>query len=120
MPPTTSAHRGRAVYAISVAAELVGSVPQNLRLYEARGLVRPARSDGGTRRYSDDDLLRLRQILELLAAGVNLAGIEIILDLQASNDALRAELARRGDGAGPARAGRGTGGPGEAGVPPGE
>ncbi len=71
----------RGVYGISVAAELVGSAPQNLRLYEARGLVTPARSVGGTRRYSDTDLTRLRQIGQLLADGINLAGVAAVLAL---------------------------------------
>jgi MerR family transcriptional regulator/heat shock protein HspR len=82
----------RGVYGISVAAELVGSAPQNLRLYEARGLLSPARSDGGTRRYSDDDLQRLRQIGKLLDDGLNLAGIATVMSLQAANQALQAEL----------------------------
>jgi MerR family transcriptional regulator/heat shock protein HspR len=82
----------RGVYGISVAAELVGSAPQNLRLYEARGLLNPDRSDGGTRRYSDDDLDRLREIGRLLGAGLNLAGVSMVLILQDANEALRAEL----------------------------
>ena len=82
----------RAVYGISVAADLVGSVPRNLRLYEARGLLSPARSDGGTRRYSDNDLARLRTIGGLLEAGLNLAGIEMVLELQSANERLRQEL----------------------------
>lgn len=82
----------RAVYGISVAAELVGSAPQNLRLYEARGLISPARSQGGTRRYSNDDLTRLRQIGQLLDDGLNLAGVAAVLALQATNQALQAEL----------------------------
>lgn len=84
----------RAVYAISVAAELVGSAPQNLRLYEARGLVMPLRSPGGTRRYSDNDLARLREIAVLLDAGLNLVGIEMVLELRRTNAELRAEVAR--------------------------
>ena len=83
---------GRGVYGISVAAELVGSAPQNLRLYETRGLINPARSQGGTRRYSDDDLIRLRQIGRLLDDGLNLAGIAAVLALQAVNQTLQAEL----------------------------
>ncbi|MGD0881918.1 MAG: MerR family transcriptional regulator [Acidimicrobiales bacterium] len=82
----------RGIYGISVAAELVGSAPQNLRLYETRGLINPARSQGGTRRYSDDDLIRLRQIGRLLDDGLNLAGIAAVLALQAANQALRVEL----------------------------
>ncbi len=86
----------RGVYGISVAAELVGLGPQNLRLYEARGLVEPARTEGGTRRYSADDLDRLRRIGDLLEAGLNLAGIGMVLDLEEENSALRsADRARR-------------------------
>lgn len=82
----------RGVYSIGVAAELVGSAPQNLRLYEARGLISPARSEGGTRRYSDDDLARLRQIGQLLDDGLNLVGVAAVLALEATNQALQAEL----------------------------
>ncbi|ORB14487.1 MerR family transcriptional regulator [Mycobacterium noviomagense] len=78
------------VYGISVAAELSGAGTQSLRLYERHGLVTPARSEGGTRRYSADDLVRLQRITELVAAGVNLAGIARILDLEDDNAALRA------------------------------
>lgn len=84
---------GRPVYGISVAADLVGSAPQNLRLYEAKGLVRPHRSAGGTRLYSANDLERLREISRLLDSGLNLAGISSVLALQAVNRALHAELA---------------------------
>jgi MerR family transcriptional regulator/heat shock protein HspR len=79
----------RGVYGISVAAELVGTGVQNLRLYETRGLLEPARTEGGTRRYSADDLIRLRRISDLLAAGLNLAGIAMVLDLEDENDHLR-------------------------------
>jgi DNA-binding transcriptional MerR regulator len=65
----------RGVYGISVAAELVGMGVQTLRLYEARGLLEPDRTEGGTRRYSAYDLDRLRRIGDLLDAGLNLAGI---------------------------------------------
>ena len=82
----------RGLYGISVAAELVGSAPQNLRLYETRGLINPARSRGGTRRYSDDDLVRLRQIGGLLDDGLNLAGIAAVLALQAVNRELQTQL----------------------------
>ncbi|HUH72390.1 MAG TPA: helix-turn-helix transcriptional regulator [Mycobacterium sp.] len=78
------------VYGISVAAELSGIAVQSLRLYERYGLLAPARSDGGTRRYSADDLARLRRISELVDAGVNLAGIARILDLEDDNAALSA------------------------------
>lgn len=77
------------VFGISVAAELVGSGPQNLRLYESRGLLTPGRTPAGTRRYSEDDLDRLRRIGELLDAGLNLAGIAMVLDLEDDNTRLR-------------------------------
>jgi MerR family transcriptional regulator, heat shock protein HspR len=81
----------RGVYGISVAAELVGMGVQTLRLYESRGLLEPSRTEGGTRRYSADDLDRLRRIGALLDAGLNLAGIGMVLDLEAENTQLRAE-----------------------------
>jgi MerR family transcriptional regulator/heat shock protein HspR len=81
----------RGVYGISVAADLVGMGVQNLRLYEARGLLEPARTDGGTRRYSANDLDRLRRIGELLGAGLNLAGVGMVLDLEKENARLRGE-----------------------------
>jgi len=94
----------RGVYGISVAASLVGNAPQNLRLYEARGLVAPARSEGGTRLYSEDDLARLREISELLDNGLNLAGIHMVLGLQEENERLQSELDERvaavGEGSG--------------------
>ena len=74
--------RGRGVYGISVAAELVGTGVQNLRSYEAHGLLEPERTEGGTRRYSADDLDRLRRIGDLLDAGLNLAGISMVIDLE--------------------------------------
>jgi MerR family transcriptional regulator, heat shock protein HspR len=79
------------VYGISVAAELSGIPVQSLRLYESHGLLSPIRSDGGTRRYSADDLARLQRIGRLVADGVNIAGIRQILDLQDDNAALTAE-----------------------------
>src|ERR1700742_2140985 len=78
------------VYGISVAAELPGVAVQSLRLYERYGLLTPSRSDGGTRRYSADDLTRLRRISELVEAGVNLAGIARILALEDDNAQLSA------------------------------
>ncbi len=81
----------RGVYGISVAAELVGTGVQNLRAYEARGLLEPERTEGGTRRYSANDLDRLRRISDLLEAGLNLAGIGMVLDLEAQNTQLREE-----------------------------
>ncbi|NVN00623.1 MerR family transcriptional regulator [Arthrobacter sp. SDTb3-6] len=83
------------VYAISVAAELVGTGQQNLRLYERRGLVEPGRTEKGTRRYSEDDLVTLRRIAELLGQGLNLSGIRLVLALESENRALRAKLSRR-------------------------
>lgn len=87
LPPS-----GQGVYSISVAAELTGIGPQTLRLYEDKGLVEPGRTDGGTRRYSDDDVQRIRRIAELTAAGLNLTGVGIVLELEAENDRLRAQL----------------------------
>jgi MerR family transcriptional regulator/heat shock protein HspR len=80
------------VYGISVAASLVGNAPQNLRLYEARGLLAPARSDGGTRLYSENDLDRLRAIGHLLEAGLNLTGIEMVLELREANERMRRQI----------------------------
>jgi MerR family transcriptional regulator/heat shock protein HspR len=76
------------VYGISVAAELSGIPVQSLRLYERNGLLTPARSEGGTRRYSADDLTRLRRISALVEAGINLAGVARILELEDNNAAL--------------------------------
>ena len=90
MPDPADPARG--VYSISVAAELTGLGVQNIRQYEKRGLVLPGRTDGGTRRYSRDDVHRLRRIGQLLAAGLNLAGIALVLDLETDNADLRAEL----------------------------
>jgi MerR family transcriptional regulator/heat shock protein HspR len=83
----------RGVYGISVTSELSGIPPQTLRLYEQRGLLRPTRTEGGTRRYSDDDLVRLRRIAELVGTGVNLAGIERILELENRNTELESDNA---------------------------
>jgi MerR family transcriptional regulator/heat shock protein HspR len=92
----------RAVYIISVAAELAGVHPQTLRIYERKGLLRPARTAGNTRRYSERDIDRLRTIQELTQAGVNLAGVKMIIELQAEInrtrrriEQLREELERR-------------------------
>lgn len=95
-PPGPDADRG--VYGISVAAELVGMGVQNLRLYEARGLLTPERTEGGTRRYSASDLDRLGRIGELLDSGLNLAGIAMVLQLEHDNQALRAALADEATG----------------------
>jgi MerR family transcriptional regulator/heat shock protein HspR len=80
----------RAVYIISVAAELAGVHPQTLRIYERKGLVRPQRTEGNNRRYSVEDIRRLRAIQELTQdAGVNLAGVKRIIELQAEIDRLQ-------------------------------
>jgi MerR family transcriptional regulator/heat shock protein HspR len=84
----------RGLYGITVAAELVGSGPQNLRQYEARGLLAPQRTAGGTRRYSENDLERLRDIARLLDAGLNLAGVEMVLALRTANSELQAQIDR--------------------------
>ena len=84
----------RAVYVISVAAELAGVHPQTLRVYERRGLVDPSRTGGGTRRYSQHDIERLRHIQDLTSAGLNLEGVRRVLELEAEVEELRTELAR--------------------------
>lgn len=83
----------RAVYVISVAAELAGVHPQTLRIYERRGLVGPARTGGGSRRYSDRDIARLRRILDLTAAGLNLEGVRQVMALEDEVERLRQQLA---------------------------
>ena len=85
--------RNQAVYVISVAAELAGMHPQTLRIYERRGLVQPARTQGGNRRYSDHDIEVLRRISELAESGMNLEGIRRVMELEAENERLKAELA---------------------------
>jgi len=82
------------LFSISVAAELAGLHPQTLRIYEREGLLDPARSAGGTRRYSRRDIDRLAQICALTADGLNLAGIRRVLQLQEETRQLQAELAR--------------------------
>ncbi|CAM3758644.1 MerR family transcriptional regulator [Nocardioides zeicaulis] len=82
------------VFAISVAAEMTSLQVQNLRVYERRGLLDPDRTPGGTRLYSPDDIDRLHRIRELLAAGLNLAGIAAVLVLEEENARLRAEVER--------------------------
>jgi MerR family transcriptional regulator/heat shock protein HspR len=89
----------RAVYVISVAAELAGLHPQTLRIYERKGLVDPARTGGGSRRYSDADIEQLRRIQELTAEGLNLAGVQKVLELEAELARLRRELAAAQDAA---------------------
>ena len=87
-------HADRALYSISVAAELVGLPVPTLRLYEEKGLVTPERSSGGTRRYSDADLARIARVSELVASGVTLAAVSMVLDLQDDN----ADLSSRNRG----------------------
>ena len=82
--------RTQGVYAISVAADLVSMEIQNLRVYERRGLLTPDRTSGGTRLYSADDVDRLGRIRDLLADGLNLAGIARVLELEDEVDALKA------------------------------
>jgi len=81
------------VYVISVAAELAGMHPQTLRIYERRGLVQPARTQGGNRRYSDADIERLQRISDLAEQGMNLEGIRRVMELERENERLRVELA---------------------------
>jgi MerR family transcriptional regulator, heat shock protein HspR len=90
-----STTRTRPRYMISVAADLVGMHPQTLRMYEAKGLVRPARTPGGTRLYSESDLERLRLIQRLTTElGLNLAGVEHVLRLQDELNKTRARMER--------------------------
>lgn len=90
----------RGVYGISVASELSGIGPQTLRLYERWGLLTPSRTDGGTRRYSDDDLRRVKRISELVDQGINLAGVVQILELEDRNNQLESDnTALRSDNA---------------------
>lgn len=120
MGSTQESPSARPVYSISVAAELAGLPVPTLRLYEHHGLVTPARSEGGTRRYSDADVARIQRVLALVARGVTLAAVGMVLDLQdenadlttrnrtlrARNSALREHNERLQDEAGP----RDTGG----------
>ncbi|WP_432477654.1 MerR family transcriptional regulator [Nocardioides sp. GXQ0305] len=82
------------IFAISVVAEMVAMPAQNLRVYERHGLLEPDRTAGGTRRYSRADVDRLHRIRELLAEGLNLAGVARVLALEAEVARLRAECAR--------------------------
>lgn len=87
--PRSPAGDGAAgLYGITVAADLTGMSVQALRLYERKGLLQPVRTPGGTRRYSDNDITRLRRIATLIDEGINLAGIARILGLEADNTAL--------------------------------
>ena len=82
----------RAVFMIGIAAELAGMHPQTLRMYERRGLLRPSRSKGGTRLYSQADVARLRRIQEMSETGLNLAGIDQVLELERALDAALARV----------------------------
>ncbi len=82
----------QAVYVISVAAELTGMHPQTLRIYERKGLLDPSRTSGGSRRFSESDLARLRRIQELTSSGLNLEGVRRVLQLEAELARLQAEL----------------------------
>ncbi|HEX6758437.1 MAG TPA: MerR family transcriptional regulator [Propionibacteriaceae bacterium] len=85
------------LFGISVAASMVGTGVQNLRAYEKAGLLDPERTAGGTRLYSMDDISRLRQIAALLDEGLNLAGIAMVLRLEADNARLRREISDERD-----------------------
>lgn len=80
--PAQAAPTQRAVFVISVAAELAGMHPQTLRIYERKGLLDPYRTPGGTRRYSQDDIDRLALIQEMTEQGLNLAGVQRVIDFQ--------------------------------------
>ncbi len=84
----------KAVYVISVAAELAGVHPQTLRIYERKGLLEPSRTGGGSRRYSDEDIERLRHIQELTCAGLNLEGVRKVIELEEKVKNLTDELER--------------------------
>lgn len=91
----TAVHPARGVYGITTAAELVGVDPQSLRPYERHGLLQPARTPGGTRRYSSDDIRPgYAGSPRLLSEGLNLTGIALVLDLHDDNAALRATVER--------------------------
>lgn len=91
-PMSESNAQMRAVYIISVAAELAGVHPQTLRIYERKGLLEPARTTGGSRRYSQADIDHLRRIQELTDEGLNLAGVKKVLELEAHIAKLEAAL----------------------------
>ena len=91
-PIASPPDRTRAFYVISVAAELAGVHAQTLRIYERKGLVEPARTPGGSRRYSEIDIALLRRIQELTNEGLNLAGVKRVLDLEHRVAQLEAEM----------------------------
>lgn len=88
-----SAERRKGVYMISAVAELFDIHPQTLRLYEREGLLRPSRTEGNTRLYTDEDLKQLQTILNLRELGVNLAGVDIILDMRRKMERMQEEIA---------------------------
>ena len=92
MMDRSDSRSSRAVYVISVAAELAGVHPQTLRIYERKGLLDPARTVGGSRRYSEHDIAQLQRIQDLTTAGLNLEGVRRVLELEAEVDRLRVEL----------------------------
>jgi MerR family transcriptional regulator/heat shock protein HspR len=95
--PSPVSSQDRAVYIISVAAELTGVHPQTLRIYERKGLVMPARTAGNTRRYSDRDIERLRMIQRLTQAeGINLAGVRMIVEMEGQLERMRGRVERLG------------------------
>jgi MerR family transcriptional regulator/heat shock protein HspR len=94
VPGDPLSRSSRGLYGISVTSELSGIDPPTLRLYERRGLLAPARTDGGTRRYSDNDLDRLQRITDLVAQGINIAGILQILNLEHRNTELESDNSR--------------------------
>jgi MerR family transcriptional regulator, heat shock protein HspR len=91
---TDNTNRDRALYIISVAAELAGVHPQTLRIYERKGLIEPKRTEGRSRRYSDRDIALLARIQELTNDGVSLAGVRRILALEAELDEVKADVER--------------------------
>ena len=94
-PQSQERPNDRAVYIISVAAELAGVHPQTLRIYERKGLLRPARTAGNTRRYSERDIQRLQLIQNLTQQhGLNLAGVQMILDMEDQLDRMRRRMER--------------------------
>lgn len=90
--PVFNVHAARAVYVISVAAELAGMHPQTLRIYERKGLLEPSRTGGGSRRYSQRDIARLHRIAELTNLGLNLEGVRRVMALEDEVHQLREQL----------------------------
>jgi len=91
---TDSANRKKGTYMISAVAELYDIHPQTLRMYEREGLLQPSRSGGNTRQYTDEDLRRLEVVLSLTRdLGVNLAGVEVIMNMRSNMERLQREVA---------------------------